>query len=236
MTVVGIGSVRGAPGVTTTSMLLTGALTDAALVEADLAGGAIASRYSLGREPGLTTVAASVPLAPGEWRNHAQDAGGVATITGPDSPASARGLWRRAGTQLAVALAGSDTTMVADLGRIGDDTPLIDEVALLVLLVRPVTEHLVTLSHHLPTLRSRADRVGVVLVGDGAYRAADVAGPLEVEVLGALPHDQRAADALCGGGSALRLARSRLVRAASGLAGAIEDLLPDGTAPVEVTR
>ena len=236
MTVIGIGSVRGAPGVTTTSILLAGALGDAALVEADLAGGTIAARYGLGREPGLTTLAASVPLAPDDWRNHAQDAGGVDTITGPDAPASARGLWRRAGTQLGAALTGSDTTVVADLGRIDDDTPLIDEVVLLVVLVQPVTEHLVTLSHHLPALRPRGEQIGVVLVGDGAYRPADVAGPLEIDVLGALPHDQRAAETLRGGGSAVRLARSRLVRSAVGLAGAIGGLLADVPDAVEVTR
>ena len=60
---------------------------------------------------------------------------------------------------------------------------------LLVLLVRPVAEHLVTLSHRLPTLRGQAQRlqVGVVLVGDGPYRPVDVAGPLGVDVLGDLP-------------------------------------------------
>ena len=61
MKVVALASVRGAPGVTTTSLLLASTFEDAPVVEADLDGGVLAVRYGLGREPGLTTLAAAGP-------------------------------------------------------------------------------------------------------------------------------------------------------------------------------
>ena len=239
MKIVAFGSVRGAPGVTTTATLIAGALPDpAVLVEADLAGSVMAVRYDLGREPGLTTLAASGTLEPDGWREHAQDAGGVPVLVGPDSPANARSLWRRAGSSLGQTLASSDATVVADLGRLDDEVPLLDRAALLVLLVRPVAEHLVTLSHRLPMLRGQAQRlqVGVVLVGEGSYGPVDVAGPLGVDVLGVLPHDPRAADALSGGGTGLTLARSRLFRAATGVATTIHSAIGTYDEPIGAAR
>jgi len=222
MNVIGMGSVRGAPGVTTSAMLVAGAMSGSiALVEADLAGGVIAVRYGLGREPGLTTLAATGPLEPAGWREHAQDAGGLAVLVGPDSPDSARSLWRRAGDRLGRNLTNSDATVVADLGRLNDELPLSDHLTALVILVRPVAEHLVTLSHRLPVLRQQMPHIGVLLVGEGIYGPADIAGPLGVDVLGVLPHDPRAAEALSGDGRGMNLSRSRLFRSISGVASAI---------------
>ena len=239
MKIIGFGSVRGAPGVTTTATLIAGALpAPVVLVEADLAGSVMAVRYDLGREPGLTSLAACGPLEPDGWRAHAQDAGGVSVLVGPDSPASARSLWRRAGTPLGLALTSADATVVADLGRLDDDVPLIDHLSLLVILVRPVAEHLVTLSHRLPPLRSQGHRapIAVVLVGEGPYRSVDVAGPLGVDVLGVLPHDPRAADALAGRGAGLTLGRSRLFREATGLATTIHSAIGATDERIGATR
>jgi hypothetical protein len=223
MNVIGMGSVRGAPGVTSSAMLVAGAMSGSiALVEADLAGGVIAVRYGLGREPGLTTLAASGPLEPAGWREHAQNAGGVAVLVGPDSPDSARSLWRRAGDRLGQNLTHSDATVVADLGRLNDELPLRGQMTVLVILVRPVAEHLVTLSHRLPTLRQQVPHIGVLLVGDGIYGPADIAGPLGVDVLGVIPHDPRAAEALSGDGRGMNLSRSRLFRSASGVAASVQ--------------
>lgn len=223
MKVIGMGSVRGAPGVTTSAMLVAGAMSGSiALVEADLAGGVIAVRYGLGREPGLTTLAATGPIEPAGWREHAQDAGGVAVLVGPDSPGSARSLWRRAGDRLGQNLTHSEATVVADLGRLHDELPLRDQMTILVILVRPVAEHLVTLSHRLPTLRQQVPHLGVLLVGEGTYGPTDIAGPLGVEVFGVIPHDARAAEALSGDGRGMNLSRSRLFRSTSGVASTIQ--------------
>ncbi len=236
MRLVGVGSVRGAPGVTTVSLLLASALAEPAVcIEADLAGGVLATRYGLGREPGLTTLAASRSFEPDEWRDHAQDAGGVPVLVGPDAPESARALWRRATKPIARTLDASNATGVADLGRLGETVPLHADLALLVVLVRPVAEHLVTLAQQLPLLRSFETPVAVALVGDGTYRTADIAEPLEVTVLGDLPHDHRAAEALAGTGRSTNITRSRLYRSSAAIAAAVDRVLASASATERVS-
>ena len=219
-TVITIGSVRGAPGVTTTALLVAGGIQGAVLAEADLAGGVLAVRYGLGREPGLTTLAAARSAEPDEWTSHAQSAGGVPVLVGPDAPDSSEALWRGAGERLATILRRVDAAaVVVDVGRLGAGSPMTGASDLVVVVVRPIAEHLVTLSHRLPLLRRVAGpaRVGVVIVGDGPYRASDVAS-LDVDVLGELPDDPRAAAALVEGGrSPASFARTRLARSAAGL-------------------
>lgn len=213
MSVVAVGSVRGAPGVTTTSLLLAAALEGGVLVEADLNGGVVAVRYGLGREPGLTTLAAERPTHPEGWKAHAQLAGGVPVLVGPDGAAGAVALWRGAGERLEVVLRRADAAVVVDLGRLGDSPPLLGIVDLALVLVRPVAEHLVALSHRLAALRSgvcRAD-IAVVLVGNGPYGAADLE-PWGVEVIASLPDDRRAAAALAEGGWSTLIRRSSLAR------------------------
>jgi hypothetical protein len=117
MTTVALTSVRGAPGVTTTSLLLASVLEGAVLVEADLKGGVVAVRYQLGREPGLTTLAAANPHDTDGWRDHAQDAGGVPVLVGPDAPDAAESLWRSAGDRLALIVGRVDPWVMVDAGR-----------------------------------------------------------------------------------------------------------------------
>lgn len=218
---IALGSVRGAPGVTTASLLIAGAIEGSLLVEADVAGGVLAARYGLGREPGLTTLAAA-PCDEHRWREHAQPGGGVAMLVGPDAPDAAEALWRGAGLRLSTTLSRCDADLVvADLGRLGRRSPLVGSADLILLVARPTIEHLVTLSHHLPRLRgvSRA-RLGILLIGRGPYRAAEVADALQVEVVGELPDDPVAADTLSGGRSS-GWSRSRLARASVGLADSV---------------
>lgn len=236
MNLVGFASLRGAPGVTTTALLVAGSLNGpAGLVEADLSGGTLAVRYGLGREPGLTTFAANRTVDPGQWRYHAQDAGGVPVLVGPDSPQNASALWHRAGATLGRDLAAADATFVIDFGRVTEALPLCEHLALLVILVRPVAEHLVTLSHRLPVLRQMTRQVAVVLVGNGDYRPPDVAVPLGVDVLGVLPHDTRAAGALAGEGRSTQLARSPLARSSAAVASTVAATVATPAAPVVVT-
>lgn len=235
MSLVLIGSVRGAPGVTTASLLVAGRLDGSVLAEADLAGGVLAVRYQLGREPGLTTLAAAGPIEPDGWRDHAQSAGGVTVLVGPDAPEASESMWQRAGGRLGAVLSGIDAPVVVDAGRLSGRTPLISAAALVVVLVRPIAEDLVALSHRLGALRQPPGpvRVGVVLVGEGPYRPADVAGPLEVEVLGALPNDPGAAELLRGGGRSSALRRSRLARAVVPLAATVTARLQGLAVPTE---
>lgn len=240
MTVITFGSVRGAPGVTTTALLVAGGLKGAVLAEADLAGGVLAIRYGLGREPGLTTLAASRADGADEWMSHAQLAGGVPVLVGPDAPDSSEALWRGAGVRLGAMLRQVDAkAVVIDAGRLGAGTPMIEASDLVVVLVKPIAEHLVTLGHRLPSLRHAAvsARIGVVLVGDGPYRASDVVSSLDVDVLGELPDDPRAAFALVDGGrSQASFARTRLARSAAGLNSDLLRMLDEASAMAEAGR
>lgn len=219
MKIVTLASLRGAPGVTTTALLLASALTQAAVVEADLDGGVLAVRYGLGREPGLTTLAAAGQEDSNDWRAHAQDAGGIPVLIGPDAPAASASLWRTAGGQVADKLVAAEGVAIVDAGRLRSLVPVVTASDLLAVLVHPVAEQLIALTHLLPTLHEAIrGRVAVVLVGDGPYRAVDIEGPLDVRILGQLPYDRDAAEALRNGTlSATRLARSRLARAITAL-------------------
>lgn len=219
MKIVTLASLRGAPGVTTAALLLASTFTDAAVVEADLDGGVLAVRYGLGREPGLTTFAASGGEDGHDWAAHAQDVGGLPVLVGPDAPAASAALWRTAGERLTHKLVAADGIAVVDAGRLRSLVPVVTASDLLAVLVCPIAEQLVALTHLLPTLHQTIrGRVAVVLVGDGPYRAADVEGPLGVAVLAELPDDRGAAEALRNGtASSTRLARSRLARAVTAL-------------------
>lgn len=218
MKVISLASVRGAPGVTTTALLLASTFTDGLVVEADLDGGVLAVRYGLGREPGLTTFAASGHDVEGGWRAHAQDAGGVPVLVGPDAPGASASLWRTAGERITHKLVAADGVAVVDAGRLRSPVPLVAASDLLAVLVNPVADQLVALTHLVPTLRQAVrGRVAVVLVGAGPYGAAEVELSVGVSVVGELPNDPDAAEVLRVGGSRSRLARSQLARAVGAL-------------------
>jgi len=224
MTVLVVGSVRGGPGVTGTALLLGGWLDDSVVAEADLDGGVVAIRYRLGREPGLTTLAAAQVTDPEGWRDHTQDAGGVPVLVGPDAPDRMAMLWSRAGRHLGPALAASTASVVVDAGRLrfGDaSSEPLASASLTLMLVRPVPEDLVGLAHRLPALQRAVD-VAVLLVGPGAYSPDDVSSELGVDVLGVLPDDRRSAALLAAGGASSRgLARTPLARAVRSVADAV---------------
>lgn len=212
-------SARGAPGVTTTALLIAAHL-DAVLVEADLAGGVVAIRYGLGREPGLVTLAAANPRDTDGWRDHAQDAGGVTVLVGPDVAPAAESLWRTAGDRLVRAIDRGEGWAVVDAGRVWTRPRPLETADVVLLVARPNAESLVAVTHALPTLTVAGwCQVGVVLVGDGPYRAGDLGDRLGAPILAHLPEDSATADHLRNGGSTPRaLARSRLSRSVAGLA------------------
>ena len=231
MRTVALCSARGAPGVTTTSLLLASHL-DAVLVEADLSGGVVAVRYGLGREPGLVTLAAASPSDAGGCLDHAQDAGGVAVLVGPDAAETADSLWRTAGERIVGAIARSDGWAVADAGRVWRRTRVVEVAEVVLVLARPNVEELVSATHAVTALNAPGrgtGQVGVVLVGDGPYRQGEISDSLGAPVLAHLPEDVTTAGHLRDGGTTARsLARSRLSRAVAGLV----DLLDQSTAQV----
>lgn len=231
MRTVAVTSVKGAPGVTTTALLVASRIEGAVVLEADLDGSSLAVRYGLGREPGLTTLAAATSREPEAWREHAQDAGGVAVLVGPDAAGTAGSLWKMAGDTIAARLARADGVRVVDAGRFRGPSPMLQVADLVLVAVNPVADQLVALSHRLSELRSTTSgHVAVLLVGAGPYTAHNVEADLDVDVIAHLPHDPAAAETLRVGGAGGRLGRSRLARASTDLATLIQQRLADDPA------
>ena len=233
MRIVTLASVRGAPGVTTAALMLASTLPEAVLVEADLDGGVLAIRYGLGREPGLTTLAASSPDDDRGWRAHAQSAGGVPVLVEPDLPDACAMLWRTGGNRITDVIVAANGIAVIDAGRLRSQAPIVAASDLVAVLVRPVAEQLVALAQRLPTFHQPVRRqVAAVLVGNGPYRAAEVEAGLDVPVLGTLPDDPASAETLRSGGRQARLARSQLARAVTELSAHVQAVAAQ---PMEVT-
>ena len=195
--------------------------------ELDPAGGDLAARFALAPDPGLVQLGAGFrhALSAEEVWSHTQTLpGGVPVLVGPASAQQGHALghlWEHLAPVLA---ALPDTDVVADCGRLEPGSPLVDLVghaAILVLAARPTLEGVAHLRARIASRLSDAP-VGVVLIGDRPYSAAEVEAAVGVKVIGVLPRDDRAAAMLNGEpGSPTALNRSSLVRAARNVAAAI---------------
>lgn len=227
MSRVALGSVKASPGVTTTVVALAAtwpAGRQVTVVEADPAGGDLAARYSLPGEPSLLTLAAAtrgepVPDVAGRHLQHLP--GGLAVLVAPasaDQAQAALGMLSPAGALLS----GIDGDVLVDAGRLDPRSAalaLVGSCELLVICVRPVLAELHHLAARVEALRSVSGRLGIVLVGGGAYPPGEIANALEVEVLGVLPSDARGAGLLGGQAASPRaLGRLALLRSTRSLA------------------
>lgn len=209
-----VGSARS--GGATTLALALAAHLDAVLVEADPAGGVLAIRHGLGREPGLATLAGTRP--PVDVSDHAQRLpSGVAAVVAPESPERAGQVLQMAGQRLASVLADyAARPVVVDAGRLLAGSPgmaLARAATACLLVARPSAEHLVPAAELIGSL---APNGHLVLVGTGPYRAHEVVRQLGCGVLAAVPDDPRSARALAEGATAAP--RSPLARAVASLA------------------
>ena len=221
---------RSSPGVTT-GMLACASVWpgEVLLVEASEDGGALAARFGLPVEPGLTTLAAASRHGNNGDRQaaslglHVQRLPGtdrIEVLVGPASPESAQALLRAAAGRLAGLLDGAEIDVLIDAGRLPAAplaAPLIEAADRLVLVVRPRVEELTALAHRLANLASVGPALEVLLIGDRPYGPREVADTLGVPVVGVLAHDPYAADALAAVGSARRLGRSQLLRSAASI-------------------
>lgn len=226
MAMLALGSIKGSPGVTTSALALTAASADgpeAIVAELDSDGGDIAARFSLRFEPGLLSLAAAA-RRPGEQvrlGDHCQQIlGDIRVLIGPAAGERAdaamrllseRGVWHE--------LQSGQTLVFADCGRLdGSSTALavVEASTALVVVCRRILSELQHVHARLPWLRRVAERVGIVLIGDGPYTETEVAESLEVDVLGTLPLDTNAARILRGEpGSQRALSRLPLLRSAT---------------------
>jgi hypothetical protein len=221
---------RSSPGVTTAVLACASVWPGRVLlVEAAEDGGALAARFGLPVEPGLTTLAAA--------SRHGGNGDGAATaLTGhvqalpgtdridallsPPSLEGAQALLRTAAGRLAGLLEQAGTDVLVDAGRLPATAlaaPLLEIADRLVLVVRPRVEELTALAYRLPHLSSLGPAPELLLVGDRPYGPREVADTLGVPVVGVLAHDPETADGLAAVGPVRRLARRPLLRTATGI-------------------
>lgn len=218
-------SVKGAPGATTLALAMTCALAhahgnDAALIEADPAGGDLAALLGLPIEPGMVSLAAACrhhSTSP-DLRAHGQSlpAGGWALL-GSTDPTQAAPTVVTLVSRLRNALGQAARDAVIDGGRWMPSTPISP-------LVREATATVVCLTSSVSAIEavrvragdlweSTGGRVGLVVVGPDRYGAEQIEGCTGLPVAGAVPWDERAYSGLFGAAKT-RVERSPLVRAA----------------------
>lgn len=230
--IVGLASAKGAPGVTTAVLALSAAWpTERSLivVDLDLAGGDLAAYRGLPVAPNIATLAVELRGARTDdvvarhaqhvWADHP-----VQLVAGASTPEEASAtldmLLRH---DLIAVLRREDCDVLVDCGRLGVATridSIVNRLDLLVVVTRPTWAEL----HHARHLaRRHAERIStqLLLIGEKPYDSAGVRDSLALPVLGALVADPAGADALSGLGLARRLERTRVVRSARPVAGAM---------------
>ena len=184
--IVSLASIKGAPGVTSWTVLLAAAwpaahASERVVLEADPDGGALAARYGLGVEPGVVSLIASARRAAVgsvAVEPHARVLGeGVWVVPGPDSGEQARSVWASGGETLAGHLAADDRLWLVDVGRLdlaGQAAALVERSALCTLVVSERPEDLVRLPPLVDALADRGVTAGVLVCGGMAYKVDDV--------------------------------------------------------------
>lgn len=225
MTSLAVFSVKGSPGVTTTALALTAAISaigdrPALLIEADTAGGDLAPLLGRPIDPGMASLAAASrhEATRLDLERHLQPlpAGGDALLGSTDPIEMAANLATLARRLPDAARSGGYETVV-DAGRLSPTSAacaLVERADVAMLCMResvPAIESIAARAEWLASLAG--DRLGLVLLGDAYYGETEIARATGLPVLGRLPRDHRAVPALHGG-LGPSPARSHLVRAA----------------------
>lgn len=221
------GSTAASPGVSTLAVLLAAASPrPAVVVEADPDGGCLGARFDLVDEPGLVTLAAATRRGVDTVRlvEHAQPlTTSTSVVVAPPSGRAVSSVLVASAEALAATLrAAVAFRAVVDCGRLAPTSaawPLAQAAELVVLVARPRLDEARRLPSRVEELQNCGASVGVVLVGDGPYAPAEVAQVAQVELLGVIADDPRAAAMVNGSwGSDRALRRSRLWRSVVALA------------------
>lgn len=224
--VVGVGSVRGSPGVSVLAALLASAWPGGGgvLVDADPAGGVTATRFGLGVEPGLLSAATHRHgLDAVELGRHLQEWGSARVLVGPQTAEQAGAALGESGPALVGALRGLDGGAVVDLGRLAPGSPaglLTGACDRVVVVCRPRADEAWALAGRVAGLRAVSPEPWLAAVGEEPYRPAELAFELGVSLGAVLPVDPVSAGMLSGEVTVrpARLRRSGLWRAAVSLA------------------
>ncbi|MBI2709106.1 MAG: hypothetical protein HYX34_05355 [Actinobacteria bacterium] len=220
-------SVTGAPGVSSTALLL-GAVwpRPAVVVEADPSGGVFAARLGLSAdEPNLASLAAAARhgLDAATLWAHAQRVGAsTALVCAPLAGPRVAGALALAAGPLAELAVSAEVDVVIDAGRWypgSPAAPLIDAGTVSVVVCRPRPDEVFAVQ---AAVVAGLGLSGLVVVGDRPHRPAEVAEAAGVPLAGSLFDDSRAARLVATGGVSTRgLQRSMLWRTGTGLATAL---------------
>lgn len=180
-------SVRGAPGVSVTAVLLAAAWPTGAervVLEADLDGGVIGARYGVGVEPGVGALVSALRHDAAHDHVLEQCARRVDArawlLPGPESSITAQRVWGadRAAAQVADALAADlDRVWLVDAGRVSGrsvTSPLVARAAATLVFTRDQPADLVQVPERVADLAALCPRVDVVVVGDPDYGTAEL--------------------------------------------------------------
>lgn len=222
MTLVCFGSVKGAPGVTLTALLVAAAWPTEegrtkAFIEADPAGGSMALRYQLSTRPGLLSLAAAAgnTLSSDSIADHTQTLpGGLPMVVAPPSPEQAGVAISSVGDQLGQWLAGGPGDYIADVGRLSTTSQAAGFTAsadAVLVVARPVADQLQPAAQRMKAL-SATTQVGWVLIGEKPYSAIDVGEAFGFPVVAALSDDAKTASSITSGVDPHKLKRSSLTR------------------------
>ena len=237
-----LGSVRSC-GVTTLALGLASAWPNRSdsggrrvvLVEADPAGGTLAAASGWPSEPSLVSLAAAARRGGDSalvWEHCQQLPGGARVLVAPPLGEQARSAVGMLGPLLG-RLDELEADVLVDCGRLDPGSPALrlwEQADRPVLLGRPRLVDLQALASWLEG-RPDARAVGLVTVGDGPYPDGEITDALGLAVLGRLPWDPDAAEALTSvPASARQLRMAPLVRSVRTLADRLLD--QGGTVPV----
>ncbi|HVV37331.1 MAG TPA: hypothetical protein VHC63_12055 [Acidimicrobiales bacterium] len=198
------------------------------LVEADPAGGDLAARLGLAFDPGLVTMAASARHANSEVdvAGHAQPlpCGGTAVL-GPTNLDQAEASVATVASRLSGAV-GALGNGVIDCGRWSRNSPSLDVIRsadFTIVVLYPDLTGVAHFQERQEALTAAArGRIGLVLVGDRPYGAANVARATGVANVTTIAVDRDGVDALHGAASTRAGRKSRLVRSARSILDTIE--------------
>ncbi|MFJ5034525.1 hypothetical protein ACIQB5_42225 [Streptomyces sp. NPDC088560] len=205
-----MGSVTGAPGVTTTALALAAVWPPEAdggvrpvMVEADASGGDLMIRFGLPSAPSLLDVAAAARQPyPGSLLGAASELPcGVRAVVavpgrGPCREA-VRLLAGEAGRRVLLGDEHDRGTVLLDVGRLGEDVePLLEAADRIVLVARGGAEPLTHVSAYGLDVDAYAGRVSLAVVGPCPYPSEEIAHTLGIESVVFLPWDAKSVAAM----------------------------------------
>ncbi|HEX9992276.1 MAG TPA: hypothetical protein VGB14_05045 [Acidimicrobiales bacterium] len=237
--VVAVGSVHGAPGVSTICAATAAAAgpPGVTLVDVDPAGGCLGVMTGLGYERGLVSLAASTRgrLSIGDVEEHFQAWGPAShLLASPPAGAQVRRALSALDGRLVAALASSARPVVVDVGRIDERSlarPFVEVAGEVWIVSSASATSALALPGAVEALRRVGTTVSLVVVATGPYSAEEVAEYAGAELVQVVAEDRRAAALVAGRpGRERALRRSPLWRAARALA---DRLLPPGPEDAE---